>query len=478
MRFTTRRRLLVRGPWFAALLFAAISAVHGQSSEPQAEPAQVAAAEPAAEPEAEAEPEAAAATAAAEPEAEADAPQPEAQAEENGTGVGTLIFYAVPWGFSTAIVMAYGMLYWLNQIRCQQYGSVHERRWWVEDDPNDAADDTLFGDAYITGKKICDFHDHGLHLLYITLPSLATIFMCPFILKAHVPLVEWLWPGNSHPGMDVNDSVALFLTPAGLVYALVFASMYEAALSKWNDTSQLFHQEMAHLQHMLILSILYEKSCRDEGCLDEALKAKQQQQQQQQQAPPPPQPSAHISAAVEIEHQRESEENARVASLLKKTAFADNVCKVINGMCLRVLMELRGEGSAYRGPNEWDIVPLIADLTKNSSEDGRTHHDISGGTEQLYSLVMDLITRYEDVRSMRHHISSQGVHLAQWVTIEMLSLFMFFGVVLTKADSPRFEYFVCVLTAVSISTLSLVTADLDTPFHGFIKIKVHTTPSR
>jgi hypothetical protein len=31
---------------------------------------------------------------------------------------------------------------------------------------------------------------------------------------------------------------------------------------------------------------------------------------------------------------------------------------------------------------------------------------------------------------------------------------------------------VCVVTAVSISLLSLVTADLDTCFHGFIKIRL------
>jgi hypothetical protein len=42
-------------------------------------------------------------------------------------------------------------------------------------------------------------------------------------------------------------------------------------------------------------------------------------------------------------------QEARTASMFTKTAFVDHVCKIINGMCLRVLMELRGEGSEYCG---------------------------------------------------------------------------------------------------------------------------------
>eukprot|EP01051_Picozoa_sp_SAG22_P033215 SAG22_NODE_14438_length_374_cov_1.487273_1_plen_88_part_01 len=43
--------------------------------------------------------------------------------------------------------------------------------------------------------------------------------------------------------------------------------------------------------------------------------------------------------------------------------------------------------------------------------------------------------------------------------VELLSLFMFYGIVLTNASSPRFEYVLCVVTAVSIAILSLVTGE-------------------
>lgn len=50
-------------------------------------------------------------------------------------------------------------------------------------------------------------------------------------------------------------------------------------------------------------------------------------------------------------------------------------------MCLRTLLEIRGEGGDYHGPNEWDIVPLLSALTRK--KDG-SMFDITGQTEQLY----------------------------------------------------------------------------------------------
>lgn len=53
------------------------------------------------------------------------------------------------------------------------------------------------------------------------------------------------------------------------------------------------------------------------------------------------------------------------------------------------MMELRGEGDDYRGPNEWDVPPLMSALAKRP--DG-TFHEISGATEQLYAQLMDYIS--------------------------------------------------------------------------------------
>ena len=36
---------------------------------------------------------------------------------------------------------------------------------------------------------------------------------------------------------------------------------YDAAQTKYAETAQLFMQEMTHIQHMLIMAVLYAKSC-------------------------------------------------------------------------------------------------------------------------------------------------------------------------------------------------------------------------
>lgn len=119
---------------------------------------------------------------------------------------------------------------------------------------------------------------------------------------------------------------------------------------------------------------------------------------------------------------------------------------------------------------EWDLLPLLAALRRRA--DGSTC-DVSGPTEQLYGQIVELISSYEDVRAMREHKSKHvGVTVAQWAIIELLSFFMFLGIVLLRAGSARFEYFVCVLTSTSIALLSMITADLDSPFHGLIKVQL------
>jgi hypothetical protein len=99
------------------------------------------------------------------------------------------------------------------------------------------------------------------------------------------------------------------------------------------------------------------------------------------------------------------------------------------------------------GPNEWDLVPIIHDLTlkdqspdsnptnepggssssssssssSNGSDDRqrRQHYEVSGTNAQLYCLVMDLVAQYEVLRAKRHHITTQGVHMMQWLVRQL-----------------------------------------------------------
>ena len=106
--------------------------------------------EPAAEPSAtrrrtaEAEPEAQ-----AEPDAQAE---PEASAEPETSGAfnyasNPILFYGLPWGFGAFITAAYAMLH--VYARRYQEVQIFAQRWWVEDDPDDAAEALLYGDAHV-----------------------------------------------------------------------------------------------------------------------------------------------------------------------------------------------------------------------------------------------------------------------------------------------------------------------------------------
>lgn len=148
-------------------------------------------------------------------------------------------------------------------------------------------------------EKFATFHDPPAQILKITWSPVICMFFCPFILKSYGPVVDMLYEGRTHPGMDVNDPIAIYLAPSSLVYALLFAYMYDSAHAKWMETAQLlrqdlpvavlpsaaiswegntchhanvclqrgnrrvyYRQEVTHLQHILILTAIYEAACR------------------------------------------------------------------------------------------------------------------------------------------------------------------------------------------------------------------------
>ncbi len=54
--------------------------------------------------------------------------------------------------------------------------------------------------------------------------------------------------------------------------------------------------------------------------------------------------------------------------------------------------------------------------------------------------------------------------------MEILSFFSFFGILLLRAQSYRYELTICVITVISITVFSYVLADMDEPFHGFFRV--------
>lgn len=72
-----------------------------------------------------------------------------------------------------------------------------------------------------------------LDLLKIAFPALLSLALCPFTLYLYSPLTTFIWPKAEFPNApDINDAIACFLAPAGLVYATSFGFAFQQALSK------------------------------------------------------------------------------------------------------------------------------------------------------------------------------------------------------------------------------------------------------
>lgn len=72
-----------------------------------------------------------------------------------------------------------------------------------------------------------------LDLLKISFPALLSLALCPVTLYMYTPFTTFIWPKETFPiAPDINDAIACFLAPAGLVYATSFGFAFQQALSK------------------------------------------------------------------------------------------------------------------------------------------------------------------------------------------------------------------------------------------------------
>lgn len=76
-------------------------------------------------------------------------------------------------------------------------------------------------------------YNRPMDLLKIAFPALLSLGLCPFTLYLYTPLTTFIWPKDEYSTPpDINDAIACFLAPAGLVYATSFGFAFQQALSK------------------------------------------------------------------------------------------------------------------------------------------------------------------------------------------------------------------------------------------------------
>ena len=83
-------------------------------------------------------------------------------------------------------------------------------------------------------EKFGRFQNKFNELFRIGFPALFTLGVCPATIFMYDPIVYVLWPEDiwGHRRPKVNDVIACFLSPAGLIYAISFGFAFQEALVK------------------------------------------------------------------------------------------------------------------------------------------------------------------------------------------------------------------------------------------------------
>ena len=122
-----------------------------------------------------------------------------------------------------------------------------QKRWWKkrlcikQEKPADfenigtSTRDTDFLTAYdraVIDNYLC-FRNQPYFLFIISLPAIVSLILCPFALYLYEPFVELFWPSYLFAIIPrINDVIACFLMPAGLVYAIAFGFGFQEASLK------------------------------------------------------------------------------------------------------------------------------------------------------------------------------------------------------------------------------------------------------
>lgn len=88
----------------------------------------------------------------------------------------------------------------------------------------------------------------------------------------------------------------------------------------------------------------------------------------------------------------------------------------------------------------------------------------------FFSKLAENVMDFGDIAAQRRAVVGQTLSLFQWVFMEALGFITFIAILLVDASSPKCELAMCMTTAFCVALLTLVVADGDDPYHGFIRV--------
>ncbi|XP_071943832.1 uncharacterized protein [Antedon mediterranea] len=252
-------------------------------------------------------------------------------------------------------------------------------------------------------------YNQPLALVFIACPAVLSLAFCPLVLFIRLPLINIFW-GDSMP--NINDAIACFLAPAGLVYAVSFGFTFQSVLEKQKVILDAVSLEIGFLDQILSLT-------------------------------------AQLPRAT-LEEKRK-------------------VCRCVKDETISIMEQIQGirglSISDYKSHTSsgqiWKVHTLLKLLFYNFRL-----MDNTSLKDHIISNIMEL----NKWGSERQQALSFKVHPLQWSFLEIVGFFSFFGVMLIETQSPEMNLTMCILTVFSITLLCYVVADLDSPFSGYFHV--------
>ena len=263
--------------------------------------------------------------------------------------------------------------------------------------------------------------------LSIAIPAIVVLATCPFILAMYEPIYAFAYGDYGVRPDNINDAIGTFLTPASLIYGLLYSTTYEWCLEKLNKMSSLLMREM---------------NCCDQLCM-------------------------------------------YVINLNVHSKSKIKVLKQIFAVGLSLQDQMRDVPTKTQlqeySQRIWLILPSISDMLRDGTGDAPRSSlkktssygslcESSGTIDHLNALftekVVDIVSTLSETVSERVTLQRTHVNIFKWVFMYLLSFSSFLGVLLIDSGSTSLQTFLCLVTVVGIGLLSFAISDLDSPFHG------------
>ncbi|XP_033749306.1 uncharacterized protein LOC117333994 [Pecten maximus] len=257
-------------------------------------------------------------------------------------------------------------------------------------------------------KDFMCFQNSANELFWICFPSALILCFCPLTLLLYSPMVKALWPSDTYDVTpNINEAIACFLVPSGMVYAVSFGFAFQQVLGKQTDVMKSITHDIRQMNQLISMT----KSLR------------------------------WITEKTRIKMYR-----------ALKT-------EVLTMMQLFMQVDTAGKEKQEHEADIWCIIDHLREI--------KTPQDRDIMDDAICSRFVKYIGCLGNTNK---EILQSRMHFLEWALLETLGYFTFLGILMVQAQSYQLELTMCIITVLSITMLCYIIADLDNPFNGFFRI--------